>query len=648
MDTSAPLIPGYPFTIGGSGFTAKDNTVMLGSERVGVSGSEDGQLEVTLPRSVAPGKYELFVENRVGNSDAFPVVVAAPPFPQNITAGMLASVHRTKESKPADAPWPMLGRTANHAGSSSYSVAADATLRWKFTTGSAVRTPPVIGSDETTYVGSDDGYLYAVSPNGTLKWTYKTCDAVGTSPALGTNGTIYAISEDENLYAINSYDGTLTWKFAAGIQVPSSPTIGSDGTVYAACKDDLCAIDPNGVLKWRFRTHLVATGLHQGAPAVDKTGVIYFAGGNCNQHPDACSGELVSVNPDGSQRWRFATAGTIESSPVIAPDGTIFVEDNRRDESMAYLPSYLYAVSPQGKLKWKFSGGAHSTWMPIPAVGTDGVVYASSSDCNLYAIDPKGSQKWAYTLCSYGYSGGDLVPSPVLDGDGTIFIGSLDVERRYTLAAIAHDGTSRRNYVIGKSLASVPALTSAAIGDDGMIYLASNDYSLYAIGKSLMTPPPKLSSVPGKVVISPDKFDFDGGLRKLGSVRVSASDSNTGPITLEKYSVTGDSFSLERTDCEEGQPLYPGKYCEIWFSYWPGMRVETQEAQRQIDGHPTTVATSHAAYRILTTGKSQSGEIVVTTNAQSAEPQDGRVTLVGRQADHPSPVSPYTGAAHLP
>ncbi|MBP7562114.1 MAG: PQQ-binding-like beta-propeller repeat protein [Armatimonadetes bacterium] len=34
-------------------------------------------------------------------------------------------------------------------------------MRWKFPTGSWVRSSPAIGLDGTLYVGSDDGKLYA-------------------------------------------------------------------------------------------------------------------------------------------------------------------------------------------------------------------------------------------------------------------------------------------------------------------------------------------------------------------------------------------------------------------------------------------------------------------------------------------------------
>ena len=61
---------------------------------------------------------------------------------------------------------------------------------------------PVIGSDGTIYVGSDDHNLYAINPDGSKKWNFKTRFEVSSSPAIGSDGTIYVGSEDNYLYAI--------------------------------------------------------------------------------------------------------------------------------------------------------------------------------------------------------------------------------------------------------------------------------------------------------------------------------------------------------------------------------------------------------------------------------------------------------------
>ena len=74
-------------------------------------------------------------------------------------------------------------------------------MKWKFATGSFVNSAPVIGSDGTIYIGSDDDNLYALNQDGSEKWSFHTGGFVqNASPALGTDGTIYFGSEDGNVY----------------------------------------------------------------------------------------------------------------------------------------------------------------------------------------------------------------------------------------------------------------------------------------------------------------------------------------------------------------------------------------------------------------------------------------------------------------
>ena len=97
--------------------------------------------------------------------------------------------------------------------------------------------PPSISSDGTIYIGSFDDKLYAINPNGTLKWKYSTGSYLKSSPVIGSDGTIYLGSWDYNLYALSS-NGILKWKYTAGDSITSSPAIGSDGTLYFGCYDD--------------------------------------------------------------------------------------------------------------------------------------------------------------------------------------------------------------------------------------------------------------------------------------------------------------------------------------------------------------------------------------------------------------------------
>jgi outer membrane protein assembly factor BamB/pimeloyl-ACP methyl ester carboxylesterase len=73
---------------------------------------------------------------------------------------------------------------------------------------------------------------------------------------------------------------------------------------------------------------------------------------------------------------------------------------------------------------------------------------------------------WTYA------TGGEVNSSPAIDKDGIIYVGSED----YKLYAIKPDGTLKWTYSIGGGIYSSPA-----IGYDGTIYVGSWDHNLYAI-----------------------------------------------------------------------------------------------------------------------------------------------------------------------
>ena len=159
--------------------------------------------------------------------------------------------------------------------------------------------------------------------------------------------------------------------------------------------------------------------------------------------------DLYALNPDGSQKWAFATQGSIGSSPPSAR--TAPSTSGRR--IIISMPSTRTAAQ-----KWAFlTGGIDSS----PAIGTDGTIYVGSWDNNLYAVNPNGSQKWACL------TGGSVNASPAIGADGTIYVGSQD-DNLYAINAA--DGRQQWAFTTGSGI-----WTSPVVGANGTIYLAAED-----------------------------------------------------------------------------------------------------------------------------------------------------------------------------
>jgi hypothetical protein len=152
-----------------------------------------------------------------------------------------------------------------------------------------------------------------------------------------------------------------------------------------------------------------------------------------------------ALNPDGTLKWNYTTAGSIQGAAKIGTDGTIYVAGGG-----------LYALNPDGSLKWSYSAGSYT-----PVIGTDGTIYVSGSGA-LNAINRDGTLKWSYNVNS-------VDGSPAIGSDETIYVGS----HTYGLGlfAINSDGTLKWRYgIFGNDYITG---CSPFIGTDGTIYFGT-------------------------------------------------------------------------------------------------------------------------------------------------------------------------------
>jgi len=213
-----------------------------------------------------------------------------------------------------------------------YAVNPNGTEKWHYTINNRIYSDPCIGDDGTIYIGSDDTYLYAMNPDGTLKWRFKTGDVIKAPPSIADDSTIYIGSYDDYLYALYP-NGTMKWKCPIGYGTALNPSIAGDGTIYVGW-DYLYAVYLNGTIKWIFN---MGENRHNdgSSPAISADGTIYFG----TDIGDGAGGEIIAVNPDGTERWRKKIANYwVDSSPCIAEDGTVYIGSAYNIDT-----GYLYA-----------------------------------------------------------------------------------------------------------------------------------------------------------------------------------------------------------------------------------------------------------------------------------------------------------------
>jgi outer membrane protein assembly factor BamB len=246
-----------------------------------------------------------------------------------------------------------------------YAFYPNGTVKWSYVTGNHIFSSPVIGEDGTIYFGDNNGNLNALYPNGTLKWSTPNIYSVFSSPAIGEDGTIYCTSwSGGNVYAIYPNNGTIKWQFLTGGQTKANPSIAEDGTIYVSSWDDyLYALYPNnGTMKWRVNTNYGSSN----NPSIGPDGTIYVA------HVD-----LYAVNPNGTVKWIFPLGDERHCSfaaPAISADGIIYIGANIGDG----VGGELIVVNPDGTERWRSGSICNEGIVSSPAIAEDGTVYVGS------------------------------------------------------------------------------------------------------------------------------------------------------------------------------------------------------------------------------------------------------------------------------
>jgi outer membrane protein assembly factor BamB len=345
------------------------------------------------------------------------------------------------------------------------------------------------------FVGSDDKNLYAIdTASGALRWKFSAQGSVSSSPALNPNGdTVFVGSDDKQVYAIYAIDtasGALRWKTVSDYYYSpalspdaarSSPVLSPDGTTVfvGSGKTDVIVYG----IDTRPCAHLVSSwilyemcekdgclgtstlgGSVSVSPAISPDGATVFGvsvQGNVYAFIRSLFKETCNHCEMGP-KWKFATQGSVSSSPALSPDGaTVFVGSDDKN---------LYAIdTASGSLRWKFA--TQNIVRSSPALSPDGAtVFVGSDDKNLYAIDTgSGALRWKFSTQNIVRS------SPALSPDGTtVFVGSYD-KNLYSIDTAS--GALRWRFATQGQVRSSPALSP----DGTTVFVGSHDSKLYAL-----------------------------------------------------------------------------------------------------------------------------------------------------------------------
>jgi outer membrane protein assembly factor BamB len=310
---------------------------------------------------------------------------------------------------------------------------APAVVMRRWHTGNGVFSTPVIGADETVYVGSADKHFYALDPlSGKERWRFATRECIDSAGCIAADGTVYFASCDASLYGLSA-SGEQRWRLNLFENrthfTPSTiywwegnVVLGPTGWLYAGNDDfNMYAIESGKGVRWAY-----LTGLHiWAAPAFGDDGAVYVLSFDRNCYAlDARTGNV---------RWRTNTGNFVVSSPAIGPDGSIH---------FGSFDGHVYALDARsGRIRWRLPTGG-----PIyatAAIAADGTLYIGSSDGCLYAIDTQSARVlWSFYTGDAIRGSAALGPDPSGEhayliyfggGNGSIYALDPDGRRRWSL-----------------------------------------------------------------------------------------------------------------------------------------------------------------------------------------------------------------------
>jgi Tol biopolymer transport system component len=164
----------------------------------------------------------------------------------------------------------------------------------------------------------------------------------------------------------------------SGSYETTTPLIAADGSIYRGFLNAFGKYSSAGALEWSFEIDWNATF------GSDPT---FGPDGNILVVHDA----LISTTPDGQGGWIYPYYDISYESPAVGKDGVIY----------ASATHDLAAFTPDGYVSWTLTT-THGTVGRTPVIGQDGTIYLLNPHGYLYAINPSdgvhpsGSVKWEF------------------------------------------------------------------------------------------------------------------------------------------------------------------------------------------------------------------------------------------------------------
>ena len=168
----------------------------------------------------------------------------------------------------------------------------------------------------------------------------------------------------------------------------------------------------------------------------------------------AHDGKLYALSQYGRELWKRDLGGPIYSTPLIDDEGNIYVGSDAK---------HVTSFTSRGEMRWRLQT-EHEADTGI-VLSPNGLLHFGAG-IELWAIQTDGTVVWRFE------SQGKIFSTPVVDQNGTVYVGSQD-DHFYAISA---EGEMRWSYRTGDDNDASPM-----IDDQGHLYFGSDDHFVYSL-----------------------------------------------------------------------------------------------------------------------------------------------------------------------
>ena len=340
-----------------------------------------------------------------------------------------------------DSSWPCDGSSAGRNGFSNGLGSRKGSVKWTLPLTPDLTSPPVVDKENNVYIGTMGGGFLKVKPDGSFEWIFLMEEDIVSSACIDASGYIYfsvpgktyklnpdgsprgivregsdfapVLDRKGNLFIISegnlvcvAPDRGVKWKASLGPGVEEiihdlTPVVGPEGNIYVST-NHLLGFSQTG--KDLFKVPLMKRGTR---PTVDHRGIVYVGTEN----------RLLAVRNNGSVMWQKDFRDYVNTPIATYKEDRMFFG--------TLNTGCVYCITDTGGVIWEYRSDGPIT-APL-SVDEKGNVYFVNQNSKIYSINPKGKLRWEYSTKSMGFFGGGLFNSaPAVGKDGLTYASCQD------------------------------------------------------------------------------------------------------------------------------------------------------------------------------------------------------------------------------